>query len=255
MHSSEDLASSDFDISVAGNQAGIEEILPGFNEQTRIGILLRRGFGAVGASTLIMAAVTAFYDIQRHRCPTGFYRYADYFLFHTDHLHGNHAMLDIFPDHKEVVVGDDPESILRSVNDRAITHLLVPDGPAIEPSLARETQGSAIARLQGALVYAADGRVSDADVEIRGNPKVDYYVWATLHPREWMDKFEAEGGDPASIARERSRQNEVDETEAERLSAARPSLLIDGRTTETFRRASIDEALSLISSEPGAPAR
>ena len=110
MHSSVELKSEDFEIRVAGEPAAIADLLPGFGEQSRLGIVLRVDFAAVGASGLILAAVTAFYDVQRERHPQGFYRYADYFLFHVGRIRGNHNELDVFPDHKEVVVPDDPET-------------------------------------------------------------------------------------------------------------------------------------------------
>jgi hypothetical protein len=250
MHSSVELISDEFEITIQGRCASVADLLPDFGEQTRIGVIVRDDLGAVGASTLLTAAVTAFYDIQRAQSPDGFFCYADYFLFHTGRIRGNHAMLDVFPDHKEVVVDDDPESILRAVNDRGITHLIVPEWDPSNAVLGRETLSSAKQRLKGAILYGSDGRVTNPDVEIKGNEHVDFYVWATLKPLDYVEKCEAEGGDPRLIAWERSRLGEVDDTVAAEMLRDRERLKVSGRTTESFRRIPIDEALRLLSPNP-----
>ena len=54
-----------FAVAVGGRSASIDELFPGFGEHDRLGLVMRRPCGAVGASTLIAATITAFYDIQR----------------------------------------------------------------------------------------------------------------------------------------------------------------------------------------------
>jgi hypothetical protein len=251
MHTSGELTSDQFRVTVGGQRASVAELFPGFDEQTRVGVIVRDDFGAVGASNLLTAAVTGFYDIQRESFPDGFFRYVDYFLFHVDHIRGCHAMLDAsFPDHKEVVVEDDPERILRAVNDRAITHLVVPEGQPRAADFHRETLNGAKHRMKSAFVYSPGGRVGDANIEIAGNEHVDFYVWATLKPADYCDRYEAEGGDPKVIAWERSRLGEVSDDAAEKMLADREQLKVSGRTVETFRRTSIDEALGLLSPNP-----
>ncbi len=124
MHSARELRSSLFEIALDGRPARLEDLFPGFGEQDRLGLVMSRPCGAVGASALITATITAFYDRQRARGPS-FFIYPDYFLFHVGRPLGDHAQLDIWPRRKEVVVPDEPESILEAVNDRAITRLLV----------------------------------------------------------------------------------------------------------------------------------
>src|SRR5215207_7712423 len=82
MHSSRELSSSSFEIEVGGVTAPLEELFEGFGEQDRLGVVLTRPCGPVGASTLITATITAFYDIQRARGPD-FFIYPDYYLFHV----------------------------------------------------------------------------------------------------------------------------------------------------------------------------
>jgi hypothetical protein len=159
MHSAEELRSSSFRIALDGGEVALTELFDGFGEQDRLGVVVRRPFGAVGASALITATVTAFYDIQRSRGPD-FFIYPDYFLFHVGRPLGDHSMLDIWPRHKEVVVEDEPERILEAINDRAITRLVVEDGePGGAPALERETLASARARIATCLAYSPSGRV------------------------------------------------------------------------------------------------
>src|SRR6185437_15678741 len=78
VHSARELRSSMFEIRVTGRKASIEELFPQFGEHDRLGLVMRRPCGAVGASTLIAATITAFYDIQRSRGPD-FFIYPDYY--------------------------------------------------------------------------------------------------------------------------------------------------------------------------------
>src|SRR5687767_2969222 len=69
MHSAEELRSPSFRIALDGREVALTELFDGFGEHDRLGVVVRRRFGAVGASALITATVTAFYDIQRSRGP------------------------------------------------------------------------------------------------------------------------------------------------------------------------------------------
>ena len=62
-----------------------------------------------------------------------FFAYPDYFALHVGQPHGSLRKLDVFPDHKEIVVPADAESIVRAINDRGITRLLVPRKGAARP--------------------------------------------------------------------------------------------------------------------------
>lgn len=234
MHSSCELTSDQFEVTIQGSLARIDDILPGFGEQSRLGVIVRDDFGALGASTLITAAVTRFYDIQRDLCPDGFYRYPDYYLFHAGRFHGSHSMLDVFPAHKEVMVHDDPESLLRAINDRSITHLVVPEGRPREVDFHPETLNGAKHRIHSAVLYSSGGSVGQADIEIKGNEHVDSYVRATLEAPEPRSRLD----------------DEIDGEIADAISAERERLKVGGRTVESFRRTSIDQALCLLSPNP-----
>jgi hypothetical protein len=177
------LRSEEFQITVEGRTATIAEVFPGFDEHDRLGIVIHDDLGAAGAGSLILAAVTAFYDRLRAGGET-FFAYADYFAFHVGADRGTLRKLDVYPAHKEVVVADDAEEILKAINDRGVTRLLVPDAPdgtpPAEPELERETRHSARRRIRTALVYSPTGRTPDADVVVRGSAQSDAYIDAML---------------------------------------------------------------------------
>ena len=176
MHTAQELSSASFAVSVAGRPADLDAVLPGFTDRDRLGVVVRRPLGGAGASLLILAAVTGFYDVQRSRGEP-FFIYPDYFVFHAGRTFGDHRRLDIWPAHKEVVVEPDAESLLRAVNDRGITRLVVEDGePAADPELRRETLAGARRRIATCLAYGPDGRVRHGDVAIAGNEATERFV-------------------------------------------------------------------------------
>ena len=243
MHSSNELRSDAFAILLDGAPASIEQVLPGFDERDRLGVVVRHPCGAVGASTLLLAAITAFYDLQRARGGE-FFIYPDYFLFHVGGPLGDHSMLDVFPSHKEVVVPDEPEALLEAINDRAITWLLVEDYQPAPASLRRETLASARSRIRGGFAYSPHGRVPDGDLHIAGNEVTESYVRAVLDP----DGLIASIGDPsdpyvAAIAR---RAAEVPPQARARLRTERDTLREHGRPVETYRRLTLDQALASL---------
>lgn len=243
MHSSTELSSDSFAISIGDAPASLAELFPGFEERDRLGVVVRRPYGAIGASTLLLAAVTAFYDIQRAGGEE-FFIYPDFFLFEVGRALGDHSMLEIWPSHKEVVVADHPEAILRAINDRAITRLLVQDRAPGDVRFDRETLASARSRIVGAVAYSPEGRVDNADVCITGNEVTESYVNAALDPGALLRTL----GDPAtpysaSVAR---RADEVSDEVRGRIRAERAGLLRDGRPLETFRRLRPEQALALL---------
>jgi hypothetical protein len=221
MHTATELASSDFAIEIAGQPASLQDVFEGFSDRDRLGVVVRRPCGATGASALILAAVTAFYDVQRRRHgPEGFFIYPDYFLFHVGERWGDHGMLDVWPSHKEVVVDkESSEELLRAVNDRAVTRLLVDDCEPRNQAFERESLASARDRIVSALAYSAEGRVADPDVTVTGNRVTESYVDAVI------DGSERSRGD---------------------IKAARGRVRQDGIPTETYRRLSLDEALARL---------
>ena len=214
MHTSRALTSGDFEIRADGARATLDDILPGLDEHTRLGIVITQPGGAAGASTLILAAVTAFYDRLRAR-GGDFFAYADFFAFHVGQPRGSLRKLDVFPEHKEPVVQDEAEAILRTINDRGITHLLVPEA-ATSGTLGRDTCHSAHRRIRTAIAYSPGGCAESPDIEITAAAQAEEFVTAMLgHPRD--------------------------------IAGA------DGRARETFRRLPLDDALAMLQTGPKLP--
>ncbi|HTU86482.1 MAG TPA: hypothetical protein VMF57_12960 [Solirubrobacteraceae bacterium] len=222
MHTAEELSSPTFAIQMDGRPATLDDVFPGFVEHDRLGVVVRHPCGAVGASTLILAAVTAFYDAQRAK-GTEFFIYPDYFLFHVGTGMGDHGMLDIWPSHKEVVVPDEPEALLRAINDRGITRLLVEDRAPAENEFERESLASARNRIVTTLAYSPTGRVADPGLHIAGCDVTESYVAAVLN-------------DSA----------EVDPSIREGIAAGRRTLRSEGVPVETYRPLALDEALERL---------
>jgi hypothetical protein len=244
MHSSRELNSSSFEIEVDGAATSLEELFEGFGGQDRLGVVLTQPCGAVGASALITATITAFYDIQRAHGPD-FFVYPDYYLFHGGRPLGDHGRLDIWPPHKEVVVPAGADRMLEAVNDRAVTRLVVEDGDAGEPPSDPGALASARARIKTCLVYSPSGRVEGADVRIASNPVTEGYVEAILDPEARIARLRAEGNAERADAIA-ARAGEVDPDSRRRVLAGRRELVDDGVPVETYRRIGLDEALGRL---------
>ena len=172
------LRAADFRLVISGGAGGpadIDDLFPAFDEHDRLGIVLASDNAAAGAATLILATVTAFYDRLR-AVGEPFFAYPDFFAFHVGRRRGSLRKLDVYPEHKEVVVPAEPEAVARAVNDRAITRLLVPDGTGRSDAIANETRASAGRRIRTALAYASDGHPADPDVTLARSPNADAFV-------------------------------------------------------------------------------
>jgi hypothetical protein len=255
MHSSRELRSSSFEITVGGRAVRLVDLFNGFGEHDRLGVVIRRPCAGVGASALITATITAFYDLHRARGPD-FFVYPDYFLFHVGRPLGDHARLDIWPSRKEVVVPADPEQLLEAINDRAITRLAVEDGEPGEPAFTAEALASARARITTCLVYSSSGRVRDADVRIWSNAVSEGYVNAVLDPEARLERLQhGNGGDRARADAIEARLGEVRPEERRRIQRARKALVEGGVPVETYRRIDLDQALGLLAPKPAQTTR
>ncbi|MGG3452063.1 hypothetical protein ABER98_19820 [Domibacillus aminovorans] len=218
-------------------KAVLEDILPGFNEYDRIGVVVREAGGGIGASALLMSALTRFYDFFRPNLgtePGQQFIYPEFFIFHVGKQHMTHYWLDIWPPHKEVLVEDDPEQILEAINDRGITRLLVEDIEPLQPTFLRETLDSAKHRIVSALAYSPTGRVENNDVEITSCEAAEKYI---------ADSFKISEGLSTEVL--------------EQLRERRDSITVNGRVTETYRRIEVADALHMLTqnTEPGATTR
>ncbi|MFV2048336.1 hypothetical protein KDJ21_026190 [Metabacillus litoralis] len=237
MHTTKVLKSTDFDIKINDVKVSFDDLFPGYNEQDRLGIVVRKPGGSAGASALLMSAITRFYDFHRLQLgnQTGRLRiYPEFFIFHVGKKHMDHYWMDVWTPNKEVVVEDDPEQILEAINDRGITRLLVED---IKPSTATflpETISSAKLRIQSAIAYSSSGIVQNADIKITSCSAAESYLISTL---------------------KRSKGLFIDTYD--NLIQQRKNLIVNNRIIETYRKIKVSESFDMLTSSttPGSATR
>ena len=165
MHSSS-LRDTDFEIIASGKEIAFVDYFSGFTNTKRLGIVAPNRFEGVGAVNLIMAHATAFYNCYR---ATGenFFAYPDFFTFQSTEPKAAYGMFDIWPNHKDVVVGANSGERLDAITDRAINVLLVPEGQTT-PREYTPVQLAAAARLiDTCYAYSDEGTVETPDLVIR----------------------------------------------------------------------------------------
>ncbi|ALS21188.1 MULTISPECIES: hypothetical protein [Paenibacillus] len=243
MHTTDLIRTSDFAFELDGQPVSFEQIFPGFHAADRVGIVVRDSGGSIGASGLLAASIAKFYDFYREHLGNGPDKlriYPDYYVFHVGIRHLDHYWMDIWPPHKEVVVGDEPELVLEAINDRGITRLLVQDAvpyqaaalyepipeESIDPECAlflQETISSAEKRILTSLAYSPSGRTRDGDIRVRSTQAAENLVAASIRGTENLS------------------------TECkERLLASRLAMAEDRRITETYRRIALGSALCML---------
>ncbi|UHQ98003.1 hypothetical protein HYG81_20475 (plasmid) [Natrinema zhouii] len=213
MHSSAELDDESFDYVQNGRSIRRADVMPSIDAHSRLGVVERRQFDALGATAFIYSRVRAFYDLYRQdRISTasvvadtidedtrvanyleenGFYAYPDFYTFQATAELVDYLWFDIWPDHKQVHVGTDSETTLRAINDRAITTLLVPNGSPSPSSLAPETRESAERRIENCYLYSPDGDLDDPDVSVQIE---------TDSLEEWIETtFDTVDTDPDSV--------------------------------------------------------
>lgn len=229
MHTLKTLKTKDFDFSINGYKASLDDVLPGFNKNDRVGIVVKTVGGSIGAGALLMAIVTRFYDFYRPYLgnnPGELRIYPEFFVFHVGKSHMNHANLDVWPPHREIIVEDEPEGILEAINDRGITRLLIEDDePLSELNMFMpETISSAEQRIVSALAYSPTGSVDSYDVKVMSCNAAEGYILDAIKMTQELSK-----------------------DEKERLSERRKDAFINGRATETYRRITVIEAIKSLS--------
>jgi hypothetical protein len=229
VHTVNTLKTTDFGFSINDYTASLEDVLPGFSKNDRIGIVVKTIGGSIGTGALLMAIVTRFYDFHRPYLgnnPGELRIYPEIFVFHVEKFHMNHANLDVWPPHREIIVENEPESILEAINDRGITRLLIEDAePSSEINMFMpETISSAKQRIVSALAYSPTGWVEHSDVKVMSCEAAEGYILGALQM-----------------------SNELSKKEIERLSQERRDIFVNGRATESYRRITVTEAIKSLS--------
>jgi hypothetical protein len=219
MHTTHDLTSETFEYRRHGAPVDRDEVMPSLAIDGRLGVVTADPADGLGAGNFVLACVTAFYDGLSARSDD-FYAYPDYYTFQASPDPLDYLEFDVWPDHKNVAVDRGPEPVLRAVNDRAITVLLVPDVPATDPDLEDVTRRSAERRIDACYLYAPDGDLTSADFSIR-------LPWETVGPW-YRETVAAAGVDPG------------------RFTPADPD---DASLTQQFRELDLEDALRRLSRE------
>ena len=181
MHTAKELDGTSFEYRVDGDVVSRETVMPHVTSADRVGVVMGTGVEGLGAGNFVLSCVTAFYDYLRETREEGFFEYPDYYTFQTTSNPADYRMLDIYPDHKNVSIKPTAEHLLRAINDRAITILLVPDVSPASPDVDDITLQSAYRRIEHCYVYAPDGRPSDAEFSIRHprQPPIEWFETTT----------------------------------------------------------------------------
>jgi RNase P protein component len=174
MHSSS-LRRTDFKITQGGEAIPHADLFSSFLDTDRVGIVVPRRFEGIGAITLIMAYVTAFYDRYRERGPE-FYAYPDFFTFQREAPCADYGMFDIWPNHKNVHVPRSAQQTAEAITGRGVNVLLVPDTDAREVAISAVERESARRNVQRCFAYSESGTAASSDlvIECRSELLQDY---------------------------------------------------------------------------------
>jgi len=170
MHSSH-LRGADFTMTIDGDDTSHADFFHDFAITRRLGVVCDTPLDGLGAATLLMAAVTAFYDGYRDMGGE-FFAYPDFFTFQLQSPVASYSMFDIWPDHKNVDV--EPEmhtgaltgSLTDAITDRGIDTLILADGWRGGGELKPVQQAALRRTVRSAFAYAPAGTVADADITI-----------------------------------------------------------------------------------------
>ncbi len=164
MHSSS-LRGADFRVEWRGREIAHAAFFSQVKDTERVGIFTPQRFEGLGALTLIMAYVTAFYDRYRER-RAEFFAYPDFFTFQRGAPAADYGMCDIWPPHKNVWVPEDAQRAVEAITDHGVTVLLVPDEQTRETQIAPAELESARRTVGRCFAYSGSGTVNPANLVV-----------------------------------------------------------------------------------------
>lgn len=167
MHTAFELKKRMFQVALEGQEVDAYGFLD-WGPLDRLGVIIDRPVGALGAGLMILLAACAFYDTpgkKRRQRPL----YPEIYLFHAGGPWGVFTNFDFWPDHKEIFLPNDPKEVLRAVNNRGITHLLVVDQPAAPVDHRFKEPEAALDRIKHCWAYGPNGAATHADVVIKAS--------------------------------------------------------------------------------------
>jgi hypothetical protein len=259
MHTVTLLQSAMFDIEIDGAASDVRGLLPDWHIHDRLGLVIDEPLGGLGATHLIQAAITCFYNAAERR-RGALTLYPEIYAFHFGGGQGSLAAFDFWPARREVILSDDPRDLLDAINDRGITRLAVPDRPERAVEFRPKEVDTALDRLQSAFVYTPTGRTADADVKIFGNdPRTELNPGRALRPvyrdRPIASAKPFKESDTSFIDWLRLREGDVTADQRAAAIRRREEIRETGLVAETYRRVGIPEALSRMAGRVSVPAR
>ncbi len=174
MHSSS-IRGTDFKIAWRGKAIQHVEFFSSVRDTDRVGIVIPHRLEGIGAITLILSYVTAFYDRYRER-GSEFFAYPDFFTFQRESPCADYGMFDIWPYHKNVHVPPDAQQTVEAITGRGVTVLLVPDNDVQEAAIAPVEHESARRNIKRCFAYSETGTTASSDlvIECQSHPLRDY---------------------------------------------------------------------------------
>ena len=164
MHSSF-LRGSDFRITHQREEVAHGRFFRDLSATDRVGVFAPGGLDGLGASLLLLAHTTAFYDRYRES-GSEFFAYPDYFTFQRRTPTATYSMLDVWPGHKDVTVPEDAGGTLDAILDRAINVLVVPAGNAGAAEFAPVQMASARRTIRRCYAYSVTGSAEGATLAV-----------------------------------------------------------------------------------------
>ncbi len=204
MHTNRLLRTEEFEVTVAGSPGTVDDVLPGLTTADRVAVVTHTPGGSLAAGPLLLAAVGRYYEeLRRQR--DEFYRYPSYFVVHVGELRAYHGWLDVWAEHKEVVVPAHGEAVLEALHDRAVTRVLLEDVTPGSGQLMRETANWFLEDVRDVWSFTP-GRHSGG-VSVRPSPAAARLVRMAVDashgviPEETGDRIRAEADEPQAFER------------------------------------------------------
>jgi hypothetical protein len=262
MHTARQLHAQFFQAQIRGKEATLDDVLPNWSANDRFGIVIDQPLGGLGAAMLIQAATSQFFDAvpgRRDVAP----QYPEIYAFHLDRWHGELSQFDFWPPRKEVLL-DASHDLVAAINDRAITRLAVPekvrkarvsplfwaDIMSLRERVVQCFTYSPTGRVQAAdftLSALTDGlernadRATDLELRLKSNATLTDEQRLALTPGPVTDQEIKTGRE--HLQRHRG---DVSQENIERTRNYREALQSAGLSTESYKMATLTEALHLL---------
>lgn len=245
------------DIRIGGEPARLEDLFPRWSTSDRLGVIISSPMGAVGAAALIASVIARFYQLRRETGAAAWV-YPEIYAFHAGGPYGDFSYFDFLPARKEVVLRETtPLALLGALNDRAITHLVIPDAAPVPEGFVWQELNIALERIVAGFVYGCQGTVEGADVAISLDPALDDLALGVMRPAQLLVDWDpvatlgtarAPQGDSRArldwLASVRHRIAETTEAQRAEADQAYEACRRDKRVEQRFRRIAADEALT-----------